>query len=282
MSNGPDWEWELSTSHKWYHLGLRELLQYRDLIISFYRRELLAAYHQTIVGISWIVLQPALTTAFYFIVFGQIIKVSTDNVPSVLFYMSGSILWALFSDVLSGAMFSFLHNVHIYNKVYFPRLVVPLSMVLHHSMRFGVQFILLLLVMAYFHYNGYAQHLQWEILLVPLLLLQLIAFALGVGLIMSVYVARYRDVEHIMAFMLRLFMFATPVFYPSSIVPEQYRVAFWLNPLTPVLETFRTLFFHTGRIHVSYLCVSALCSLLVLLAGLVLFRQKELKVMDTI
>ncbi len=282
MSNEPKWEWEITTGHKWYRLGLGELVHYKDLVISFYRRELLAAYQQTIIGVSWIVLQPLLTTLFYIIVFGKIVKISTDGVPPVLFYMSGSILWAFFSDCMSGAMYSFLHNAHIYNKVYFPRLVVPLSTMLNHSVRFGIQFALFLLV-----YAGYAVMfgplgLDWRLMLLPLLFLQTVAFAMGIGLIMSVYVARYRDVEHIMAFVLRLFMFVTPVFYPASIVPEGFRTLFWLNPLASVIESFRSIFFHTGPLQPVYLFISAASSAFVLLAGLVLFRKKELKVMDTI
>ncbi len=282
MNSEPNWEWEISTNHKWYRLGLRQLVHYKDLIISFYRRELLSAYHQTIIGVSWIVLQPLLTTLFYFIVFNKIVKVSTDNTPPVFFYMSGSILWAFFSDCLAGAMYSFLHNAHIYNKVYFPRLVVPFSMALNHTVRFGIQFALFLV--AYIIFMAASGHLwfSWSVLLAPLLFLQIAAFAMGIGLIASVYIARYRDVEHIMTFMLRLFMFVTPVFYPASIVPAQYKILFWLNPITPVIESFRTIFFHSGIIHTTYLAASAFSSALVLFAGLVLFRQKEIKVMDTI
>jgi homopolymeric O-antigen transport system permease protein len=282
MNSEPNWEWEIATDRKWYHLGLRELVQYKDLIVSFYKRELLAAYQQTIIGVSWIVLQPLLTTLFYFIVFNKIVKVSTDNTPPVLFYMSGSILWAYFSDCLAGAMYSFLHNAHIYNKVYFPRMVVPLSMVLNHSVRFGIQFVLFLLAYGLFAVLSGHLWLNWDVLWVPVLFLQLVAFALGIGLVVSVYVARYRDVEHIMSFILRLFMFVTPVFYPASIVPAAYKTLFWLNPLTPVIEAFRTIFFHTGTLHPVYLIASAVSSALVLIAGLIIFRKKELKVIDTI
>jgi len=282
MNNEPNWEWEISTSHKWYQLGLRELVHYKDIIVSFYRRELLAAYHQSVIGVSWIVLQPLLTTLFYFLVFNKIVKVSTDNTPPVFFYMSGSILWAYFSDCLSGAMYSFIHNAHIYNKVYFPRLVVPFSMALNHTVRFAIQFGLFLLAYIIFMCVSGRFVMSWQVLLTPLLFMQIMAFALGIGLITSVYVARYRDVEHIMSFLLRLFMFVTPVFYPASIVPEHYRMIFWLNPLTPMIETFRTLFFQTGTLHFAYIAVSAVTSVSVLMAGLVLFRQKELKVMDTI
>lgn len=282
MNNEPNWEWEITTGRKWYELGLRELVQYKDLIVSFYRRELLAAYQQTIIGISWIVVQPILTTLFYFVVFGKIVKVSTDNIPPVMFYMSGSILWAFFSDCMSGAMYSFLHNAHIFNKVYFPRLVVPLSTVLNQSVRFGIQAGLFIIVFIGFTLINDTPWPDEQILVLPLLCIPVAAFALGVGLIMSVYIARYRDVEHIMSFLIRLFMFVTPVFYPASIVPEGYRWLFWLNPLTPVIEAFRTIFFRTGNLHPYYLICSVSTSVIILIIGLVLFRKKELQVMDTI
>lgn len=282
MDNDEKWEWEISSKQKWYHLHLNELFQYKDLIISFFRRELLSGYHQSIIGVFWIVLQPVLTTLFYFVAFSRIVKVSTDHIPPVLFYMSGTIMWSFFSDCLLGTMYSFLHNAHIFNKVYFPRLVVPLSLLLNQAVKFGIQFILFLIV--YIGYGVIYMHITptLQILLIPLLLLQAGAFALGLGLILSVYVARYRDVEHIMQFVLRLFMFITPVFFPASIVSEKFRVLFWLNPMTQVIESFRTAFFNTGVLQTSFLLTGAVSSAVILFWGLILFKQKEIKVMDTI
>ena len=186
MDSQPQWEWEIKPEQKWYHLHLAELLSYKGLIITFFRRELLSGYHQTVIGISWIVLQPILTTLFYFIVFNGIVKVSTDHIPPVLFFMSGNIIWSFFSDSLSGVMNSFLYNAHIFNKVYFPRLVVPLSMILNHSVRFGIQFALFLII--YCFYALFYMHVMptAAIFIFPLLILQVAAFALGLGLILSV------------------------------------------------------------------------------------------------
>jgi len=282
MEQEPKWDWEIKAGQKWYQLQLGELVQYKDLMISFFRRELMAGYHQSIIGVSWIVLQPLLTTLFYFVVFNRIVRISTDNIPPVLFYMSGSIIWSFFSDCLSGAMYSFLHNAHIYNKVYFPRLVVPLSMVLNHTVRFSIQFILFLIIYAVYAIFYIHITLSVSLLFIPLLLLQAVAFALGLGLILSVYVAKYRDVEHITGFLLRLFMFVTPVFFPASIISEKYRPIFWLNPLTTVIESFRTIFFNTGTLHISYIIADTITSITILIFGVILFKRREIKVMDTI
>ena len=282
MQNEPNWEWEISAEQKWYRLGLKEVFQYKDLIISFFRRELLSGYHQSIIGIFWIVLQPVLSTLFYFVAFSRIVKVSTDHIPPILFYMSGTIMWSFFSDGVLGTMYSFLHNAHIFNKVYFPRLVVPLSLVLNNAVKFGIQFALFLVV--YVAYSVFQIHIVPSIyvLLVPLLLLQTCAFSLGLGLVLSVYIARYRDIEHIMLFVLRLLMFVTPVFFPVSIVAEKYRALLWLNPMTSVIESFRTVFFNTGTLYASYLLIGTTSSVVLLSIGLILFKRKEIKVMDTI
>jgi len=282
MDSEPKWEWEIKPQQKWFQLHLGELLNYKDLIISFLRRELLSGYHQTVIGIFWIILQPILTTLFYFFVFNRIVKVSTDNIPPVLFYMSGSIIWSFFSDCLNGTMYSFLHNAHILSKVYFPRLILPLSMILNHTLRFGIQFALFVVV--YVLYSVFYVHVSPSpyIFLFPLLIIQIAAFSSGIGFILSVYVARYRDIEYFMNFLLRLFMFITPVVYPTDLVPQQYRLFFWLNPLTPVIETFRTIFFNTGVIHYKYLLLSSASVFFILAVGVVVFKKKEIAVMDTI
>ena len=282
MNQQPDWEWEIKPENKWYKLNLTEVFTHRDLIITFFRRELLSGYHQTVIGIFWIVLQPILTTLFYFIVFSGIVKVSTEGIPPVLFFMSGNILWSFFSDCLTGTMYSFLFNAHIYNKVYFPRLVMPLSTLLNHSVRFGIQFVLFIIV--YAGYSIFSLHIipSTNIVFLPLLFISLAAFSLGLGLMLSVWVARYRDIEHMMNFLLRLLMFITPVVYPASLVPQKFRLLFCLNPVTPVIETFRNIFFNTGQIEAKYICISLFTSIATLLLGIIFFKKGEIKVMDNI
>lgn len=282
-SNEPDWEWEISPKDHWFRLQLTELVNYRDLIISFFRKELLASYQQTVAGIFWIILQPVLTTVLYVIVFSGIVKVSTNGIPPVLFFMVSSILWGYFSDCLNGSMYSFLHNAHIYSKVYFPRLVVPVSMILTHSVRFLIQFTLFILVYCFYLFFNHSIAINpARLVLAPFLLLFIIAFASGFGMMMSVFIAKYKDVEFLMNFLLRLFMFITPVLYPSSIVPEKFKLLFWLNPLTPVIESFRSIFFGHGPLPYYWLTISGLTSTALLLIGLIVFKRKEISVMDTI
>jgi lipopolysaccharide transport system permease protein len=282
MHTNDKWEWEIKPDEKWYRLQLGVLFEHKDLIISFFRKELLSGYQQSVIGVFWIVLQPILTTLFYFIVFSRIVKVSTDNIPPVLFYMSGSILWSFFSDCLTGTMYSFVYNAHIYNKVYFPRLVVPLSTMLNHSLRFCIQLGLFLVVLVAYHFTGVHFTPTVWVLALPLYFLQVSAFSLGSGLLLSVMVARYRDVEHIMNFLLRLVMFVTPVVYPASLVPQQFKALFWLNPITPAIEGFRSAFFGSAAPPIGYVWLSTCTAVVMLAIGVVAFKRREVKVMDTI
>ena len=275
------WEWELSANTKKINLGLKELWQYRGLIQSFARKELIAGYQQTIMGLSWLVIQPILTTLFYLLVFGRIVKVSTDGIPPLLFYMSGSLLWSFFSDCLTGTMYTFKHNAHIFSKVYFPRLVVPISMIGSHIFRFTIQFLLFLLIYSYYWISGIV-HPSIFICWLPVVLLSTVALGMGIGMIVSIYLARYNDLEPFMNFFLRLLMFVTPVVYPASIIPKGYNFLLWANPLTPFMEFFKAGFFYTKPVNLNYFFISILITCLVFFCGLIYFKKKELSVMDTI
>ena len=275
------WEWELSANKKKIQLGLRELWQYRGLIHSFARRELIAGYQQTIMGLSWLVMQPLLTTLFYLLVFSKIVRVSTDGVPPLLFYMSGSLLWGFFSDCLTSTMYTFKHNAHIFSKVYFPRLVIPISMITSHSFRFSIQFLLFILIYCYYWISG-TVHPSIFIFWLPVVLLTTVALGMGIGMIVSIFLARYNDLDPFMNFFLRLLMFVTPVVYPASIIPQGYKFLLWANPLTPIIEYFKAGFFFTKPVHLTYLFISFFITLIIFLCGLIYFKKKELSVMDTI
>jgi len=199
----------------------------------------------------------------------------------MLFYLSGSILWGFFSDCLSSSMYVFVHNAHIFNKVYFPRLIVPLSMVATHGVRMGIQLGLFIVVYIGYWFTGVV-HPSLYVLLVPMLLILIAAFGMGAGMIVSIYMAKYRDLEQVMNFVLRLLMFITPVVYPAAIVPSNYRLLFWLNPLTPIIETFRAAFLQQHPVPLLALCGSCISIVIVLVIGTVVFKQREVKVMDTI
>jgi len=282
MEKKEDWQWEISAERPLFRLNLRELLQYKDLILRFVRRDIIASYQQTILGPVWVFLQPLFTTLVYFIIFSRVAKISTDGIPPLLFYLPGTIIWSYYFDCISTTMNTFQNNAYIFNKVYFPRLIVPLSTVMFHSFRISIQLLLFLGVCLIYTIRGQTLHLSLQIILMPLLLLLTAAFALGCGLIVSVISAKYRDLDNIMGFMLRLFMFATPVVYPSSLIPEKYRIIFWLNPLTPVIEIFRSAFFKPQPIPFTYLCLSLITTGIVLIAGIVLFNRREIQIMDVI
>jgi lipopolysaccharide transport system permease protein len=275
------WEWELSAKNKKIQLGLKELWQYRGLIHSFARKELIAGYQQTIMGLSWLVIQPILTTLFYLLVFGRIVKVSTDGVPPLLFYMSGSLLWTFFSDCLTSTMYTYKHNAHIFSKVYFPRLVVPISMIGSHIFRFSIQFLLFIIIYCFYWISGIV-HPSIFMLWLPIILLTTVALGMGIGMIVSIYLARYNDLEPFMNFFLRLLMFITPVVYPASIIPQGYKFLLWANPLTPIIEYFKAGFFYTKPLNVNFLFISLFITSIIFFGGLIYFKKKELTVMDTI
>lgn len=285
-----DWEWEINAGRSWFRWELASIGQYKDLLLRLVRRDLLANYQQTVLGPLWILLQPVLTTLVYWIIFGQIVKVSTDGAPALLFYLTGIIIWNFFSDCLNGTMYTFFSNAAVFSKVYFPRLIVPFSNVIAQSVRLAVQLLLFFIIYVIFFAvgkvggatGGAVGMPSAAIWLLPLLVLQTALFGLGAGLIISVITAKYRDLDYTFQFILRLWMFACPVVYPASLVPGAYRFWFWLNPLTPVIETFRAACFTHEAIRYGYLLASLGFTGVILVVGLAVFKRYELTVMDVI
>jgi lipopolysaccharide transport system permease protein len=282
MEKKEAWQWEISSYRPWYRFNLRELFQYKDLLLRFVRRDILASYQQTLLGPVWVFLQPLFTTFVYFIIFSRVAKIPTDGIPPFLFYLPGSIIWSYYADCVTTTMNTFQYNAYIFNKVYFPRLIVPLSTVLFHLFRISIQLLLFTGVYIFYYLQGASLQLSWQILLAPLMIGIAACFALGCGLIVSVLTAKYRDLDNIMLFMLRLFMFAAPVVYPASLIPQKYKFFFWLNPLTPIIEIFRTSFFKPQALPLPYLFLSVLTTLIVLITGIILFNKREIQIMDVI
>jgi lipopolysaccharide transport system permease protein len=282
MDKNGGWQWEITANPGWFRINLKELIHYKDLMLRFVRRDIISSYQQTILGPVWVFLQPLFTTFVYFIIFSRIAKIPTDNIPPVLFYLPGTIIWTYYSDCLTATMYTFVQNAYIFNKVYFPRLIVPLSYILFHSFRISIQLILFIAVYLFFAIGGKNIHPNADMLLIPVFILITAAFALGCGLIISVYTSKYRDLENILQFVLRLFMFAVPVVYPASLIPAKYKLIFWLNPLTPLIESFRSAFFSHRPLPLFYLGISMATSFLILLLGIALFNRKEIQIMDVI
>jgi len=277
-----EWEWEIDPQYHWFRWELGAIARYKDLLYRLVRRDLLANYQQTILGPFWILVQPVLTTLLYWVIFGRIVKVSTNGAPPLPFYLSGIICWNFFADCLGGTMYTFITNSAIFSKVWFPRLLVPLSVLLAHSLRLAIQLGLFILLYGYFYWRGQlpAPGIGW--LALPLVLLMTGIFGLGVGLIVSVLTAKYRDLDYSLQFILRLWMFASPVFYPAAIIPSGLAMWFWLNPLTPLIETFRTLCFGRGELPAGSLCIAAGMVLLVLIVGVALFKRHETSLTDIV
>lgn len=276
------WEWEIDSRRHWWRWDLGSLKGYRDLLVRLARRDLLANYQQTVLGPLWILLQPILTMLIYWVIFGRIIKVSTGGAPPLLFYLSGVIGWNFFADCMSGTMYTFMTNSAVFNKVYFPRLVVPLSGILAHAVRLAVQLGLFLLLYLIFYLRGSAAAPTVEWLCLPGVFLLTGLFGLGTGLVISILTARYRDLEYALQFILRLWMFVSPVFYPAALVGGSLRTWYWLNPMTPLLETFRAICFGGTAVEGRALVVCTGIVLSLLAIGITLFKRYEGQINDII
>lgn len=282
MQKKSAWQWKIKAHSGWFQWNLHELWNYKDLLRRFVRRDLIASYQQTLLGPFWIFLQPLLTTLVYWLIFSVVARVSTDGIPAILFYLPGIIAWSYFLDCLNAVMYTFVNNTSIFAKIYFPRLVVPISSTVTHTVRMLVQLLLFVFMYIYFCITGPVPAPGLSLLLLPFLLLITASFSLGIGLTMSVITARFRDLDYALQYILRLFMFATPIVYPASLVPEKFRNLYWLNPLTPIVETFRSIFFNHTPIQWTYLGISACTSIVLGCFGITLFKKWEANITDII
>jgi len=277
-----DWPWEIRPAGNFPDLKLSELWRYKDLLFRFVKRDLIVNYRQTILGPLWVLLEPLVATLVYFTIFTSIMKIPVGETPPLLFYLSGIILWIYFQDTVNGISATFQQNASLLSKVYFPRIILPFSFVVSKFTRLCIQFILLAAVYLFYVTQGANIHVTVYLLLVPLLLVVFVLFTLGCGLILASLSARYRDVQNLMMFLLRLLMFASPVFYPYSLVSGPLRTVIGLNPLTPLMEAFRFSLFGTGILHTAHLLYGLIATLVVLLLGLFSFGKVEQNVIDTI
>jgi lipopolysaccharide transport system permease protein len=266
-----------------FDLRLGELWRYRDLIMMFVRREFVSVYKQTILGPLWFFLQPLLTTVMFIIIFGRVAKLSTDGMPMVIFYLAGITIWNYFSITLTSTASTFAGNAHIFGKVYFPRLTMPLSIVISNLVRFLIQFSLFLAVWIYYLINrGDVIHPNWIILLTPILLIMMGVLSLGLGLIFSSLTTKYRDLSMLLAFGVQLLMYATPVIYPLSAVPEKYKWLIVANPITSIVESFRYAFLGSGSFSWLYLSYSLVVALVILFFGIIIFNKVEKTFIDVV
>jgi lipopolysaccharide transport system permease protein len=277
-----DWTMVIRPQRSWFALPLSELWQYRDLVMLFVRRDFVAVYKQTILGPLWYLIQPLLTTLVFTIIFGKIARLPTDGLPPFLFYLSGTVIWSYFAECLNKTSQTFVANAQLFGKVYFPRLTVPVSILLSNLVALAIQFALFLVFLAYFWLDGSKVQPNWWVLLTPALLLIMAGLGLGFGIIVSSMTTRYRDLRFLVTFGVQLWMYATPVIYPISSVPERFQSLIRFNPLTPILETFRYAFLGAGTVSIPNLLYSFVFMLVVLLIGTLIFNKVEATFMDTV
>lgn len=265
----------------WFDFHLKEVWKYRDLILLFVRRNFVSQYKQTILGPAWALIQPLLTTFVFTFVFGRLAGLAPGGVPSFLFFMSGNIAWHYFSGCLTSTANTFTGNAGIFGKVYFPRLVSPISTVLTNLISFGIQLLLFVVFLVIYWIKGAVQP-TWFALMLPLLLLHMAMLSLGVGIIISSLTTKYRDLKMLVSFGVQLWMYGTPVAYDIGIVPQKYMNLYMLNPMTPIINTFRKAFLGLGSFDLLHYLISWGVTLVVLFIGLMMFNKVEKTFMDTV
>ena len=268
---------------KLFEIDFKEIWRYRDLLVMFIKRDIVTQYKQTILGPTWYFIQPALTTIMYMVVFGGIAGISTDGLPQPLFYLAGIVLWQYFSECLNKTSATFTQNQHIFGKVYFPRLISPLSNVLSNLVRMSIQFLLFLIVYVYYVAVGVDVMPNAYALLLPLLIVMLAGLSLGFGIIISSMTTKYRDLTILFTFIVQLWMYATPVIYPlSTITNDKIRMLMGINPLTSIFEAFKYGMLGVGQFSWGGLGYSFGFMVVLLLVGIVVFNKVQRSFMDTV
>lgn len=276
-----EWTNVISSEHSLFKLNLKEVWDYRDLVYMFVKRDFVSSFKQTILGPLWFFINPIFTTVVYLIVFGNIANLSTDGAPKILFYLAGVTIWNYFSSSLGGTSNVFVGNAGIFGKVYFPRLVMPITIVISNLMRFGVQFLLFIVVFFYYWYKGEVTP-NWWVLFTPIFILMMSLFALGVGMIFSSLTTKYRDLSMLLTFGISLYMYATPVIYPTSMLSAKIQPYAKYNPLTGIFEGFKYAWMGVGEFNPIMLVYSTIIILILLAIGTVIFNKVEKGFMDTV
>ena len=278
-----NWTTIISPRSKWYHLNLKEIWEYRDLIVIFVKRDIISIYKQTILGPVWFLLGPLFTVFTYTFLFSEIAHLSTDGLPGPLFYLGGTTLWNYFQACFNGASSTFTANAGIFGKVYFPRLVTPISLMISNLLKLSFQFITYIGFLIYYNQSVKKLVFHYELIfLVPLVIIVLAMIAMGTGIIVSSFTSKYRDLSMIVGIGMTLVMYATPIMYPISAVPNLYKPYLHLNPISPLIEAFRYICTGTGFFSWVQLMYSFTFGLLILFVGVFVFNRTEKTFMDTV
>ncbi len=282
LAETAEWTTRITPHRGWLDWRLNQLWRYRDLISLFVWRDFVSAYKQTVLGPVWHIIQPLLTTLMFTLVFSRVARLPTNGAPPFLFYLIGTVAWTYFANNLTKTSGTFVNNAHLLGKVYFHRLVIPISVAISNLVTFGIQLGIFLVALLLYRLSGHGGQITGWIFLTPVLLLILAGYGLGGGIIVSALTTRYRDLANLVGFGVQLFMYATPVIYPASAVPEHYQWLIKLNPLSSIMEGFRLGFLGVGTLSVPQLGASIGGMILILLVGIMLFTHVERTFMDTV
>ncbi|TDO23135.1 ABC transporter permease [Pedobacter duraquae] len=285
MTEEEHWDLEIKPEGNLLDLKLRDVWHYRDLLFLMVRRDFVSFYKQTVLGPLWFFIQPLFTTLIYTFIFGNLAAIPTDGLPQPLFYLAGITAWNYFADCLTKTSSVFTTNAGLFGKVYFPRLIVPLSIVVSNLIRFAVQMLLFFMMMSIYWFKGATFHPNGYLFLFPFLLLVMAMLGLGLGMIISALTTKYRDLSFLITFGIQLMMYLTTVIYPLSVVKEKYPAYVWLvsyNPMTSVIEAFRYGFLGQGTFTLLSLGITTLFTTLILLAGIIIFNRVERTFIDTV
>jgi lipopolysaccharide transport system permease protein len=282
MQKEEHWDLTIKPQTHWYDLRIKEIFKYKDLLFLFVKRDFISIYKQTILGPLWFFIQPIITALTFTVIFGNLAKISTDGLPQILFYMCGITLWNYFADTLTKTADTFSSNVNIFGKVYFPRMIVPLSVVVSNLIKLGIQFLLFLCIWIYYLIQTDLIHPTKMLVLIPYLIILIGFMALSFGIIISSLTTKYRDLKFLVTFGIQLMMYASPIVYPLSIVPEKYKWIIIANPVTSIIEAFKYAFLGVGEFSWFYLGYSTLFTIVLFMIGLVIFHRVEKSFMDTV
>ena len=282
--NNSYWDSTITSENKWFDLHFKEILKYRDLLWLFVKRDFSTFYKQTVLGPLWFFIQPLISTILFSIIFNKIAKIPTNETPPYLFYMSGIIAWNYFADCLNTTSSTFKNNARIFEKVYFPRIIIPISKVFSGLSKFILQLLLFFIIFLYFLFIGNDQiSISFKVLIfMPFLILQIACFGLGLGLIISSLTAKYRDLYYLIGFFTQLLMYASPIIYPLSIVPEKFKYIILANPITPIIELFRIALLGKGDFSLNMIAYSVISTIAIFLFGLLVFNKVEKTFIDTV
>jgi lipopolysaccharide transport system permease protein len=276
-----NWDAVIESKSSLFSVNFKELWQYRDLLVLFVRRDFVTVYKQTILGPLWFFIQPILTTITFTVIFGNVAQLSTDSAPKVVFYMAGITLWSYFSACLISVSSVFNTNASIFGKVYFPRLIMPLTIIVSNLMKFGIQFLMFLGFVLYYYYQGQVQPNLW-MLATPFVIVLMALISMGIGLILSSLTTKYKDLNMLIAFGMQLFMYASPVIYPSSSIPKDYAWLLNLNPLVGLFDFIRYAYLGVGSFSAYDFIYPTVFSVVILFFGVLVFNKVQKTFMDTV